>query len=1000
MKVYILIFFTLITNVCFGQYAVNDYGSLGTGNWGTTNANWRQWNGSAWVAAAGAPTTADNVWILAGHTVTVEVSPKNCKNLNIEPGGKLYTNSTGANRFVNVFGNIVCDGTIGNGAVFDCIGFNIEGVTCLINGIGVFDASRIRKAAATNPITSLTISMNVNLRFGTASSTQIYNNIGGSTFNVNVTIGKTLNLTGGAFLGNACIDGLAGTGGTSNGTFTVDGTMIISGILYLHTNNGAGLPCVWNISSTGLIRANEVRMAASGVGTHTLNISSGGKLEVTGTPSIFNFSTTNNIYNLAAGSTVEYSAPGAQTVRSGLNYSDVIFSGSGTKTTDGNLNVGRDLTITGTAALSPGAFSINIGRNWTNYGTAGFTEGTSTVNWNGSTAQTNTTTGGEDFYNLSMNNSSTGLTFNNPASVSNILTLTNGRIYTTAVNLLTLLTNASVVGTSNASFVSGPVRYTGSNAMNFPVGKGTDWQPLGISAGAGGGGTFWTETFTNGCASNCLATGYVGGPNGPWTISSTGTNDPEGSVWYVSCAENGNAAGACGTGCAGADASLHVSSNPTWAGDLGAAYEIGGWCGIIICVSANLRAESPTINCTGKTGITLAFNYIEYGDGTNDDATLWYYDGSTWSLLVNLAKTPCCGGACNTGSFQGQWTAYSVVLPASANNNPNVKIGFNWTNNDDGVGWDPSFAVDDITLSTALGPVSDFTCEYFYSNPQIPYGNILAGGLNSISNCEYWILNRNAGTENKTVTLNWDANSCLIGTVAEQRVARWDGISTWQNEGNSATTGTIPSGSVSSNLVTSFSPFTIGSVAVIVLPVELLEFNALVSDNSVVHLKWITASEINNDKFELERSQDGEKFEYFGTLKGAGNTNSIEHYSYLDLLPYSGTSYYRLKQIDYNGNFTYSQIRPVTITNSQNVQLYPNPTNGNEIYLNIENNSANAPSIYVTDITGKLIVSEISSLKNQGSNYRIYFPEKLTSGTYLVNIKTAEKSISCRFIVY
>ncbi len=210
--------------------------------------------------------------------------------------------------------------------------------------------------------------------------------------------------------------------------------------------------------------------------------------------------------------------------------------------------------------------------------------------------------------------------------------------------------------------------------------------------------TFWTETFTNGCTANCGAATYTTGPNGPWTVASTGTNGAEGSEFYISCAENGNAAGACGTAC-GSDASLHVSSSPFWVGDVGAAYEIGGFCGIIICVEANLRAESPTINCSTFSGITLAFNYIEFGDGANDDASLWYFDGATWALLTNLAKTPCCGGPCNSGSLQGQWTAFSVALPASANNNPNVKIGFNWTNNDDGAGFDPSFAVDDITLT-------------------------------------------------------------------------------------------------------------------------------------------------------------------------------------------------------------------------------------------------------------------------------------------------------------
>jgi len=94
----------------------------------------------------------------------------------------------------------------------------------------------------------------------------------------------------------------------------------------------------------------------------------------------------------------------------------------------------------------------------------------------------------------------------------------------------------------------------------------------------------------------------------------------------------------------------------------------------------------------------MSFYYIEDGDGTNDDGTVWYYDGTTWALLVNTPKTPT--GAC---SPQGQWTHYSIALPASANNNPNVKIGFNWTDNDDGVGTDPSFAIDSVSLSVPVG---------------------------------------------------------------------------------------------------------------------------------------------------------------------------------------------------------------------------------------------------------------------------------------------------------
>jgi len=205
---------------------------------------------------------------------------------------------------------------------------------------------------------------------------------------------------------------------------------------------------------------------------------------------------------------------------------------------------------------------------------------------------------------------------------------------------------------------------------------------------------FWTETFSNGCTSACLASSYTG-PNGAWTLTATGTNDTQANEWFISCSENGNAVGACGTGC-GNNATLHIGSNDGFNTDPSAAYDAGGMCPTLFCVATDMRAESPTINCTGHTTITLAFQYMEDGDGTNDDATLWYYDGSTWTQIDPLAKTPF--GSC---SPQGKWTAFSIALPASANNNANVKIGLRWVNNDDGVGTDPSFAIDNITLASS-----------------------------------------------------------------------------------------------------------------------------------------------------------------------------------------------------------------------------------------------------------------------------------------------------------
>lgn len=195
---------------------------------------------------------------------------------------------------------------------------------------------------------------------------------------------------------------------------------------------------------------------------------------------------------------------------------------------------------------------------------------------------------------------------------------------------------------------------------------------------------FWTENFSAPA----------------WTLNvPTGVNDLDANYFDISDAEGGGitpnlgAPGSCGVALNGNN-TLFVTS--ALAGG-GAAYNSGGFCGLGICVTTNVRSESPTINCTGKINITIDFNYIENGDGAIDDAVMWYFDGVSWSVLSNMPKTLTgCGG-------QGLWTSHSVLLPASANNNPNVKIGFGWTNNDDGLGTDPSFAVDDITASTPVG---------------------------------------------------------------------------------------------------------------------------------------------------------------------------------------------------------------------------------------------------------------------------------------------------------
>ncbi|MDQ3110883.1 MAG: T9SS type A sorting domain-containing protein [Bacteroidota bacterium] len=223
--------------------------------------------------------------------------------------------------------------------------------------------------------------------------------------------------------------------------------------------------------------------------------------------------------------------------------------------------------------------------------------------------------------------------------------------------------------------------------------------------------TFWTEDFGTGCNRGQDASAYTG-TNGAWTMSSTGTNDNTANTWYVSASHSNTGAGNCASSCmttSATNATLHVSNVaiviPSFynvAPDSGASYFSGGVCSFGYCAITNRRAQSPLINCTGESNITISFLYVENGDASNDDASFVFSadGGTTWSTVNALAKTT---GTC---AAPGQWTSVSFALPATANNNANVKIGFNWTNNDDGVGTDPSFSVDDITLTSGTSGIA------------------------------------------------------------------------------------------------------------------------------------------------------------------------------------------------------------------------------------------------------------------------------------------------------
>ena len=169
---------------------------------------------------------------------------------------------------------------------------------------------------------------------------------------------------------------------------------------------------------------------------------------------------------------------------------------------------------------------------------------------------------------------------------------------------------------------------------------------------------------------------------------------------------------------------------------------------------------------------------------------------------------------------------------------------------------------------------------------------------------------------------------------------------------------TLTSGLLVATGLTSYGDFGVASSSSVnTLPVKWLTFNATKIDKNNIKLAWSTASETNNNGFEIERSYDAKNFINIGFVKGAGTSNKLNNYSFIDANANDFDVYYRLKQIDFDGNFSYSNI--VKISNTDNgtfdvVNVQPNPFD-NELNIRINAISDKNIQVLIYDSKGALV---------------------------------------------
>jgi hypothetical protein len=199
-----------------------------------------------------------------------------------------------------------------------------------------------------------------------------------------------------------------------------------------------------------------------------------------------------------------------------------------------------------------------------------------------------------------------------------------------------------------------------------------------------------------------------------------------------------------------------------------------------------------------------------------------------------------------------------------------------------------------------------------------------------------------------------------------------------------------------------FSDFTSsGNGTTSPLPITLIEFTATPIVNTV-ELSWTTATEINNDYFTLERSADGQKFEPIQVLDGAGNSNDWLYYKWVDRSPLAGISYYRLKQTDFDGTTSISDIRMVNFggASSENqgwVNIYPNPAPNGQFNVRLGEMINEEISMTITNILGEVIYNaQYTASSNQTLNINT---EGIAKGVYTITINDGNKIFSQRIIL-
>jgi len=177
------------------------------------------------------------------------------------------------------------------------------------------------------------------------------------------------------------------------------------------------------------------------------------------------------------------------------------------------------------------------------------------------------------------------------------------------------------------------------------------------------------------------------------------------------------------------------------------------------------------------------------------------------------------------------------------------------------------------------------------------------------------------------------------------------------------------------------------------LPVTLISFDAQEKQRQVI-LDWSTASEENNSHFEIERSVDGRTFKSIGKVTGAGNSVEFVKYSFIDAAIRYATVYYRLKQVDFDGNYSFSNLLVVNLQRDSPITVFPSSVY-DKVTLDLEEASNSETLIEVFDVMGKKLMSHIMEINATRMELNV---SNFARGHYFINLRIGNETYTERFI--